>query len=394
MLQMFTESDTVDDLGIGTVRDAISNALFPGTSVIQTRARYFLFVPWIYRCAEMRFPNLLVDKAADMELRLIEALRRGGDLEGLIGLEAGQRLQIKPSAIYWSGLNRFGIFQATGMSIRQYGRQVARGGTLLDPEDELADRRASFWQQEIPHEPERFFQFEEFNFDLTQDEAQWLSERIISSGGPGRRTSLLESFVTHLGRGGGVPIEASLWDQVLPDSTDASIVDLVGHSNYFSYAVRGAALLYNLMLAERRPTDLDQQESTDVSTYADALAEWSEGANGIDLMGWATDIGSFWRCFSENELRVPMSAKAFVDRWANVIAEDGPAGIDSVRGRDCVRKREFEHKKSQARLANPKRLRAWQGGSGTRRLTYRWERVQQILRDIDAGLARPDSERS
>ena len=33
MLQLFTEKGTVDDLGVGTVRDAISNRLFPGTSV-------------------------------------------------------------------------------------------------------------------------------------------------------------------------------------------------------------------------------------------------------------------------------------------------------------------------------------------------------------------------
>ena len=38
LLQMFTDKATVDDLGFGTIRDAISNQLFPGTSVIQTRA--------------------------------------------------------------------------------------------------------------------------------------------------------------------------------------------------------------------------------------------------------------------------------------------------------------------------------------------------------------------
>jgi hypothetical protein len=51
LMKLFSVSDTVDDLGIGTIRDGISNALFPGTSIIQTRARYFLFVPWIFRHA-------------------------------------------------------------------------------------------------------------------------------------------------------------------------------------------------------------------------------------------------------------------------------------------------------------------------------------------------------
>jgi hypothetical protein len=75
MLRLFEDTDTVDDLGIGTVRDSISNSLFPGTSVIQTRARYFLFVPWLFRRAEQRHPQQLVAKATDMERSLIEALR-------------------------------------------------------------------------------------------------------------------------------------------------------------------------------------------------------------------------------------------------------------------------------------------------------------------------------
>jgi hypothetical protein len=45
VIDLFREQETRDELGIGTVRDAFADALFPGTSTIQTRARYFLFVP-------------------------------------------------------------------------------------------------------------------------------------------------------------------------------------------------------------------------------------------------------------------------------------------------------------------------------------------------------------
>lgn len=51
---MFEEPGTRDELGIGPVRDAFSEQLFPGTSVIQTRARYFLFVPWAFKEAARR----------------------------------------------------------------------------------------------------------------------------------------------------------------------------------------------------------------------------------------------------------------------------------------------------------------------------------------------------
>lgn len=48
IIDQLNEPEARDELGIGSVRDAIANLLFPGTSTIQTRAKYFLFVPWIY----------------------------------------------------------------------------------------------------------------------------------------------------------------------------------------------------------------------------------------------------------------------------------------------------------------------------------------------------------
>ena len=48
VLDLFREKSTIDELGLGTIRDAFADMLFPGTSAPQTKARYFLFIPWIY----------------------------------------------------------------------------------------------------------------------------------------------------------------------------------------------------------------------------------------------------------------------------------------------------------------------------------------------------------
>ena len=48
VVDLFGEHDTRDELGIGSVRDAFADMLFPGTSTIMTRARYFLLVPWTW----------------------------------------------------------------------------------------------------------------------------------------------------------------------------------------------------------------------------------------------------------------------------------------------------------------------------------------------------------
>ncbi len=54
VIEALSETGARDELGLGGVRNAISDKLFPGTSTTQTRVRYFLFVPWIYRRLEHR----------------------------------------------------------------------------------------------------------------------------------------------------------------------------------------------------------------------------------------------------------------------------------------------------------------------------------------------------
>ena len=49
VVDLFKEQNTRDELGIGAIRDAVADLLFPGTGTVQTRARYFLFIPWIYQ---------------------------------------------------------------------------------------------------------------------------------------------------------------------------------------------------------------------------------------------------------------------------------------------------------------------------------------------------------
>ena len=47
VLSLLSIPGAVDELGTGVVRDGFSDVLFPGTSTIQTRAKYFLLVPYI-----------------------------------------------------------------------------------------------------------------------------------------------------------------------------------------------------------------------------------------------------------------------------------------------------------------------------------------------------------
>ena len=47
VINLLSEPEAVDELGIGIIRDGFANIFFPGTSTIQTRSKYFLLVPYI-----------------------------------------------------------------------------------------------------------------------------------------------------------------------------------------------------------------------------------------------------------------------------------------------------------------------------------------------------------
>ena len=52
VLELLTEAGTLDELGIAPIRDGFANLFFPGTSTIQTRAKYFLIVPYALKDLE------------------------------------------------------------------------------------------------------------------------------------------------------------------------------------------------------------------------------------------------------------------------------------------------------------------------------------------------------
>ncbi len=49
LLSFIKPEGQLDELGVGYIRDAISNQIFPGISTIQTRAKYFFIVTNILR---------------------------------------------------------------------------------------------------------------------------------------------------------------------------------------------------------------------------------------------------------------------------------------------------------------------------------------------------------
>src|SRR4051812_44875371 len=110
VIKLFEEKSTGDELGVGSVRDAFADRLFPGLSTIQSRAKYFLLVPWTYLFLEQRQVSSreIALRARQVEIGLIDALAESDDSYGVIGILARKPLKNLPSRVYWQGLRRWG----------------------------------------------------------------------------------------------------------------------------------------------------------------------------------------------------------------------------------------------------------------------------------------------
>lgn len=371
-IEMFKDESTVDEIGIGALRDTISDVLFPGTSVLHTRARYLLFVPWLLHRTAVR--NLPVDRSlADLrtaETQLIYALLAGGETDGVIGRQARERLKSMPSAAYWAATRRYG-FRTWPGTVESYFR-TSRSRTSVGrpdpgPEDPGIGLDATGGlDPSLPPAPGGLL--ETTTFTLTEAEAGYLADRLLGST-PGSMLAWL------LARGDRSDVDY-IWQHPASGEFPPALAIAVDHGRRLHTAMYGAALLYNLMLAEKAEAD------DLVDGYRDELAGWRDELDEAgNRSGW--DRAALWSFLRENNPRISIGTQAFVNSWL-----DGLGGGGQVEERDrtrtLIRDRELQLKGARSRLSNPAALDNWSGGSGLARLDYRWSVARRLLADINA----------
>jgi hypothetical protein len=378
VLSLFREQGTVDELGIGVIRDAIGDLLFPGTSYVHTRIKYFLLVPWIYRDLEQRqTPSAeIARRARQAEIRLIDVLCKADDSDGVIGRRARASLQRLPSSVYWSGLGRLGIRRFDG-SQDAYHRNVdtlylQRRQARWADDGEMLEGPAESWRAGLPDPPETFPG--EATLALTASEAAFLRERILTDAGG----SLFAELLRH-----DVDVGEADYPWLVPHGSwrTPTLADQVAHAELFSLTLHGAALLYNYLLS-----NLTSQADY-VDHYTAELTAWTEEmARSRDrLRAW--DLDRFWSYVWEGGGRVGERTKAFVAEWIRLAVEQG--GADRVMTDDALRtliaRRERSLKGVLARLDSARARERYTGAAGASRLNYRWPVVQQFFADLNAG---------
>jgi len=381
VVRLFSEREARDELGIGTVRDSFAEFFFPGTSTIQTRAKYFLLIPWIYRTLEeKRVPSARIAAAARRsETRLIYALLASGDTEGVIGQEAKEGLQRLPSAIYWNGLRSWGILRYPGWR-DQYHRELdslyrrRRSALKTDDEEPVDGNLLDTWHPGLPEAPRDFPQTA--SLELTPTEAQYLQERIM----PSHPDSMLARLALWP-----EPSDCDFpWEHPIVPSLTQALQTVLDHACNFSETIFGAALLYNLLLARALPNE------ELVSRYESLIGGWVAliESREDELRRWF-DEGGLWNCLALRQARIPPKTRSFVDGWLSLILGERAKVVSIASDQaaaSLIRMREYMLKGNRARLHNRRALERWRGNAGAFRLDYRWSTVQTILNDIITGL--------
>lgn len=397
-IETFRERDTRDELGIGLIRDAFSELLFPGTTTVQTRVRYFLLIPWAYlrveayaRGGAARSTEQVAGRARELEVATIRALLAGDDKDGVLGRDARELLKQLPSRIYWQGLGVWGIRRFPG-SRAQLHRELARASRVSgpaefrDPDEDVAPvgTRYANWHEGLPDPPADVFA--RTSFKLRPEDAYYLRDRILSSTADTLLAHLVATTVTP------TDVEAP-W--LHPGWAEFSPVhrEQLYHGRVFATVIRGATLLYNLMLARKKSERVEASLEL-VHAYEQKLEEWrlemEELSGELDRWAQPSEQARFWALVESTGARV-VRTRRFVENWVDIALGDRASVKDDPSAQRLIRDREVGLKRGLARLENPHALEGWSEASGIGPITYRWSTVQTFMNDIAAGLGGEDA---
>ena len=380
LLQSLEEPSTLDVLGLGTIRDAFADMLSPGTSTVQTRLRYFIFLPWIFQRLEAESDRKagFANRLRDAETRLIERLRHLGQNQGVIGFWARGGLKRMPSEIYWGGLGAWGI-RKLDMSIAQYGQWASAPRSRIQRDDDgnAAQRGVSMWAAGIPEPPEPFLEDDiDFDFDLLPDEAQFLIEHI--------RHSQPDSLLAVLSAMPDVLINVDFPWELDADGLPDGLVEVLRHARCFSELTLGPQLVYNVLLAQRANDkfgwDTDKLRE-DQSALLDKWASLVLGRRGA-LRSWADNLPEFWDFLTGQHIGA--ATRNFVDEVVMQAVNDPVRFARDPRVHGLIERREFRLKSKRARLVNRSALENWNGGAVGGQFNYRWPTTRWYLTDLAA----------
>lgn len=376
VINLLQEPGAVDEIGIGLIRDAFANLFFPGTSTVQTIAKYFLVVPYILKEAtEGRFGNDLshilhrIDHAEkECGIRLMQNCP--GE-EGIIGRRVLPNGWVarKPSDIYWNGIRTYGICTqdltipdllkaSLALKAQQPATGIGNSGdAATDEKGDDADAGREIVAQLFSVPDDYYSDWrQDLSVGLTKSEAMFLREKIEAN----TSSSLLSYLLKN-----NVDVERyDSFEALYVDLRDALPNELRGTMELacaFNRLVYAARVRYNYVLSSGRNEE--------------AALEWAYVEGNIPYMT-AVDIDDLMQALDIENFRL----RRFLTNFKTALRDGDLQTADNI-----LIHREIEIKsRSRAKLCRRDDFSndTWIGG---RWLDYRFSSAKRLISDIYQG---------
>jgi hypothetical protein len=369
------QSGVRDEIGFLLVHQRYADRFFPGTSVLHTRLRYVLFIPWLYDDARrnrkrgMRAKDRIVAGELDLTSRLL-----GGD--GVIGGRTYPKPSDQPpNFVYWTALQHWGLLREHPQGGQWSRAQVER---LLDQpvapnlrdEDEqpLAD---AAWPFAAPNPSDDWRSGQKLSFKLSQPEKTFLAVRLRStiSNGVEGKPSLLSLLV-------GRRLTADhAWSR--------EICALARHErDALERAGQAAALaaigraIYAAQV-ETLKSKRDKRSCSDLhrSALANIVKDWGAQARELD-----------WALFEDDMNGLPPlvgTALRATLEWVRCSSRD-PMELE-IPFRDAEEARKGRRARLSLTFGGVERRLEWKNDEHpvAEPLHYRWGNVRRLLKDLE-----------
>lgn len=389
LLKVLGESGSLDELGVGIVRDSISDLLYPGTSVLHTRAKYYILIPELFKKAmksglttssEVR--NLI---NTDQD-RIARALRRAIDEEtgtkaaGIIGGRSDRGVKMKPTRIYWNALRTTEILCNSDMSfddacsaVAGYNRKTQNIVIKYESEDDGGDAddvgAGNFALFTAPCKERIEDYLENPTLHLRKDEADYLRTQFLHV--PVMKNTLMEYCLK---------TKTSYQGVALDDIPTEGMPEVLAHNlelaTEFANFIYGAYIVYNLLFIENGGEYATAEEK---SRLENKYRDWKKKSPGLPHRD---EILKFVR----NHEHYKAALRDFLIRFESAVKNNTTDSCSDEEKR-IIKQREQACKSVKAKIGKDYPYQEIQSSP----MNYRHGTGQTIISDILKGLVRDDA---
>lgn len=389
LLKVLGESGSLDELGVGIVRDSISDLLYPGTSVLHTRAKYYILIPELFKKAmksglttssEVR--NLI---NTDQD-RIARALRRAIDEEtgtkaaGIIGGRSDRGVKMKPTRIYWNALRTTEILCNSDMSfddacsaVAGYNRKTQNMVIKYESEDDGGDAddvgAGNFALFTAPCKERIEDYLENPTLHLRKDEADYLRTQFLHV--PVMKNTLMEYCLK---------TKTSYQGVALDDIPTEGMPEVLAHNlelaTEFANFIYGAYIVYNLLFIENGGEYATAEEK---SRLENKYRDWKKKSPGLPHRD---EILKFVR----NHEHYKAALRDFLIRFESAVKNNTTDSCSDEEKR-IIKQREQACKSVKAKIGKDYPYQEIQSSP----MNYRHGTGQTIISDILKGMVRDDA---